>query len=144
MSKPFDILDYNRTNKNNYMISLDQMREHIESLNIPQEEKDDLLLLMQPSFDFRKFLAEKLSISDAEVEALISARVASRRTELNDGLQGLDTEDYISLAVTRMSNIMREFAEENGFDQLDALQLSLEKIMLIGIRQRMATQVQNN
>jgi hypothetical protein len=144
MSKPFDILDYNRTNKNNYMISLDQMREHIESLNIPQEEKDDLLLLMQPSFDFRKFLAEKLSISDAEVEALISARVASRRTELNDGLQGLDTEDYISLAVTRMSNIMRDFAEENGFDQLDALQLSLEKIMLIGIRQRMATQVQNN
>lgn len=144
MSKPFDILDYNRTNKNNYMISLDQMREHIESLNIPQEEKDDLLLLMQPSFDFRKFLAEKLSISDAEVEALISARVASRRTELNDGLQGLDTEDYISLAVTRMSNIMRDFAEENGFDQLDALQLSLEKIMLIGIRQRMATQAQNN
>ena len=131
-------------NKNNYMISLDQMREHIESLNIPKEEKDDLLLLMQPSFDFRKFLAEKLSISDSEVEALISARVASRRTELNEGLQGLETEDYISLAVTRMSNIMREFAEENEFDQLDALQLSLEKIMLIGIRQRMATQVQNN
>ena len=128
------------------MISLDQMKSHIESLNIPKEEKDDLLTLMQPSFDFRKFLAERLSLSDVEVEALISARVASKRDELNDGLQGLDTEDYISLAVTRMSKIMRDFAQEHEFDQLEALQLSLEKIMMIGLRQRMAVahQVTNN
>jgi hypothetical protein len=126
------------------MISLDQMRDHIESLNIPKEEKSNLILLMEPSFDFRKFLSNKLNISASEVESLISARVASKRIELNEGLQGLDVEDYISLAVTRMSNIMRDFAEENEYVHLEALQISLEKIMLLGLRQRMATQSQNN
>ena len=128
------------------MISLDQIQEHIKNLKIKEEEKDDLLTLIQPSFDFRYFLSQKLSLSDLEVESLISARVASKRNELNDGLQGLDVDDYISLAVTRMSKIICDFAEEYGYEQLDALKISLEKIMILSLRQRMsvANQIANN
>lgn len=126
------------------MISLDNMRVYLDSLNIPEEEKQDLITLLEPSFDFRAFLSQKMNISSLEVESLINARIASRRTELNSGLEGLDRDDYISLAVTRMSKIIRDFAEEEGYEHCEALQISIEKIMLIGLQQRMATQVENN
>lgn len=128
----------------NTMISLDQMRKHIESLKIKDEEKKDLITLIEPSFDFRSFLAKKYDVSATEVENMISARIASKRDELNDGLEGLDADDYINLAVTRMSKIMRDYGEENGYEHLDALELSLGKIMMLGLRQNLTNQIAYN
>jgi hypothetical protein len=126
------------------MISLEQMKIHIESLKISHEEKQNLLILLEPSFDFRNFLAKQLEISQLEVESLIQSRISSKREELNTGLIGLPIEQYIEESVKRMSNIMSDFAKESGYEHYDAFGISLGKIMSIGLRQQLNQQIASN
>jgi len=126
------------------MISLEQMKAHIESLKISKEEKDSLLILLEPSFAFRYFLSKQLNISPIEVEAIIQDRIASKREELNKGLEGLAIDVYVKESVKRMSNIMADFAKEAGFKEYEAFGISLGKIMEIGLRQQLNQKILQN
>jgi PIN domain nuclease of toxin-antitoxin system len=120
------------------------MKAHIESLKISKEEKDNLLILLEPSFAFRYFLSKQLNISPIEVETIIQDRIASKREELNKGLEGLAIDVYIKLSVKRMSDIMADFAKETGFKEYEAFGISLGKIMEIGLRQQLNQKILQN
>lgn len=126
------------------MISLEQIKTHIESLKVSKEEKENLLILLEPSFAFRYFLSKKHGISEIEVESMIQDRIASKKEELNKGLNGMHIEGHIKESVKRMSNIMSEFAKESGFEEYEAFGISLGKIMEIGLRQQLNQKIYSN
>src|ERR1022692_1488109 len=113
------------------MITIQQLADHIGGLPIAKEEKDALLLLVQPSFKFRDFLKAKYGLGDVEVESYINLQIAPHRDALNADLEKLDLDDYTNISISRIVKVVIEFAGSEGFKDLDDLSLSLRKILFI-------------
>lgn len=113
---------------------LTDMQENIKSLNIPDNQKEDLMVLLAPSFDFRTFLKNKLQITDNEVETLISKHIEANKEGLNN-IKILDIDEYAEKVVIEMTNIISNFAKSYEYEHIEALEMSISKLMLLGLKQ---------
>lgn len=117
------------------MINFEQFTKYIQALSIPESEKQDILVLVTPCFDFRDFLKKKHSLNDEEIENIIQLKIASNRDKIYNGLELLDIADYTHALIARMSKVVTEFANSEEYTNCEALELALKKIMLIGVQQ---------
>jgi bacterioferritin (cytochrome b1) len=117
------------------MINFEQFAKYIQALSIPESEKNDLIVLVTPCFDFRDFLKKKHNLSDQEIENIIQLKIAAGRDKIYEGLELLDIADYTHALISRMSKVVTEFAKEEEYEHHESLELALKKIMLIGVQQ---------
>ena len=117
------------------MITILQLKDHFDSLPISNEEKESLLKLVKPSFAFRDFLKDKYEIDDMSVECLINLQIAPVREELSKGLDMLEPDDYLHIMISRIVKVVTDFAESEGFKDIEPLGLALQKLLFIGTKQ---------
>jgi len=115
------------------MITIQELANHINALPISKAERDALLVLIEPSFKFRDFLKNKYGIDDIAVESLINLQIAPVRDQLNEGLDKLEVNDYIPIAISRIVKVVIEFATREQYTETEELSSSLQKILYLGM-----------
>lgn len=105
-------------------------------MSIPETDKNELIILVTPCFDFRDFLKKKYGLDDMSIEHLIQLKIAAKRNYVYGDLDLLDTEDITHLLISRMSRTIADFAKESEYNNPDGLELALKKVLMLAINQQ--------
>jgi hypothetical protein len=118
------------------MINLDQFEKLLDAMNIEEQAKKDLIVLVTPCFDFRDFLKKKYGLEDESIEQLIQLKIAANRDKVYEGLELLGTDDFTHVLISRMSRTISEFAKTEGYENHEGLELALKKVLALGVQQQ--------
>jgi len=113
--------------------SLEQFVKLLDAMNIPENDKGELITLVTPCFDFRDFLKKKYGLDDMSIEQLIQLKIAAKRDYVYGDLELLDTEDVTHLVISRMSRTISEFAKTEEYANHEGLELALKKVLMLGV-----------
>jgi hypothetical protein len=116
--------------------SIEQFTKLLDAMSIPENEKNELIILVTPCFDFRDFLKKKYGLDDMSIEHLIQLKIAAKREYVYGDLELLDTEDVTHLVISRMSRTISEFAKIEEYKNYEGLELALKKVLMLAISQQ--------
>lgn len=116
--------------------SIEQFTKLLDAMHVPENEKNELIILVTPCFDFRDFLKKKYGLDDMSIEQLIQLKIAAKREYVYGDLELLDTEDVTHLVISRMSRTIAEFAKEEDYKNHNGLELALKKVLMLAITQQ--------
>lgn len=126
------------------MMQLNEFVKLVDESNIDESLKSALKYAAEPSFNFRQFLVDKLNIDEVQAEALVEARVASKAEGINETLKGLDLDNYIEAATVMTSDVVCDFAREQGYPDINLLGESLVELLKFNINQKLADVARSN
>jgi len=112
------------------MIEYSKFLETLESQDITSEQKEEMLKLVKPLYDFDDYMKKKLNISSEEIDKLSEAYSKERMLECQDKILEMkvseDSETSpIQETIKLTAKIFGDFAKLHEYDKCEELEKSL-------------------
>lgn len=110
------------------MITLEQFTEILDKQELTDEQRQQMIDLISPFFDFNSYMREKLNKTEKEVEQLAKEYSEKRMSEFTEHLNEVmkDKEkSVIHESILLTAKVYGDFAREHGYDKCEALEVSL-------------------
>ena len=116
------------------MMDFGQFSKYLDIFSIDEQSKKEFIDISEPCFKFNDFIKNKYRLETEDVENIIQLKLACEKEKFLKGASKLDVFDYSYLIASRMSAVIAKFAKEEGFVEYDKLEMSLKKLLILGLQ----------
>ena len=124
------------------MIPFKVLEEKLKEKNLTSDEREKLVLLYKPFYEFNDYMREKFQLTNDEIEKMSEKYSQDKMSDYKDYLMEIMTnkDDLVSpiqQTLLLTAKIYGNFAKENGYDKYEELQNSLAVYLEIMLFEQM-------